>query len=181
MQLLEMGIPVVVALNMMDEMTGNGGSVDVNAMEAMLGVPVVPISAAKNQGVHELVEHALHVAKYQEKPARQDFCGQNDHGGAVHRCLHAAIHLIEDHAEAAGLPVRFAADKAIEGDELIIEQLGLDDNERETLEHIALQMEKERGLDRSAAIADMRFAFIKKVCRQCVVKPRESREHLRSQ
>ena len=181
MQLLEMGIPVVVALNMMDEMTGNGGSVDVNAMEAMLGVPVVPISAAKNQGVHELVEHALHVAKYQEKPARQDFCGQNDHGGAVHRCLHAAIHLIEDHAEAAGLPVRFAADKAIEGDELIIEQLGLDDNERETLEHIALQMEKERGLDRSAAIAEMRFSFIMKVCRACVKKPRESRERTRSQ
>ena len=181
MQLLEMGIPVVVALNMMDEMTGNGGSVDVNAMEAMLGVPVVTISAAKNQGVHELVEHALHVAKYQEKPARQDFCGQNDHGGAVHRCLHAAIHLIEDHAEAAGLPVRFAADKAIEGDELIIEQLGLDDNERETLEHIALQMEKERGLDRSAAIAEMRFSFIMKVCRACVKKPRESRERTRSQ
>ena len=181
MQLLEMGIPVVVALNMMDEMTGNGGSVDVNAMEAMLGVPVVPISAAKNQGVHELVEHALHVAKYQEKPARQDFCGQNDHGGAVHRCLHAAIHLIEDHAEAAGLPVRFAADKAIEGDELIIEQLGLDDNEQETLEHIALQMEKERGLDRSAAIAEMRFSFIMKVCRACVKKPRESRERTRSQ
>ncbi len=181
MQLLEMGIPVVVALNMMDEMTGNGGSVDVNAMEAMLGVPVVPISAAKNQGVHELVEHALHVAKYQEKPARQDFCGQNDHGGAVHRCLHAAIHLIEDHAEAAGLPVRFAADKAIEGDGLIIEQLGLDDNERETLEHIALQMEKERGLDRSAAIAEMRFSFIMKVCRACVKKPRESRERTRSQ
>ena len=181
MQLLEMGIPVVVALNMMDEMTGNGGSVDVNAMEAMLGVPVVPISAAKNQGVHELVEHALHVAKYQEKPARQDFCGQNDHGGAVHRCLHAAIHLIEDHAEAAGLPVRFAADKAIEGDKLIIEQLGLDDNERETLEHIALQMEKERGLDRSAAIAEMRFFFFMKVCRACVKKPRESRERTRSQ
>ena len=181
MQLLEMGIPVVVALNMMDEMTGNGGSVDVNAMEAMLGVPVVPISAAKNQGVHELVEHAVHIAKYQEKPARQDFCDQNDHGGAVHRSLHAAIHLIEDHAEAAGLPVRFAADKAIEGDELIIDQLGLDENERETLEHIALQMEKERGLDRSAAIAEMRFAFIMKVCRACVTKPHESRERARSQ
>ena len=181
MQLLEMGIPVVVALNMMDEMTGNGGSVDVNAMEAMLGVPVVPISAAKNQGVHELVEHALHIAKYQEKPARQDFCDQNDHGGAVHRSLHAAIHLIEDHAEAAGLPVRFAADKAIEGDDLIIDQLGLDGNERETLEHIALQMEKERGLDRAAAIAEMRFSFIMKVCRACVTKPHESRERARSQ
>ncbi|MDO5133217.1 MAG: ferrous iron transport protein B [Eubacteriales bacterium] len=180
MQLLEMGIPVVVALNMMDEMTGNGGSVDVNKMESMLGVPVVPISAAKNQGVHELVQHAVHVAKYQEKPARQDFCGQNDHGGAVHRCLHAVIHLIEDHATAAGLPVRFAASKAIEGDELIISQLGLDKNERETLEHIALQMEKERGLDRSAAMAEMRFSFIMKVCDACVKKPRESRERARS-
>ena len=181
MQLLEMGIPVVVALNLMDEMTGNGGSVDINAMEAMLGVPVVPISAAKNQGVRELVEHAVHIAKYQEKPARQDFCDENDHGGAVHRCLHAVIHLIEDHAKAAGLPVRFAASKAIEGDELIISQLGLDENEKETLEHITLQMEKERGLDRSAAIADMRFSFIMKVCDTCVTKPRESRERTRSQ
>ena len=180
MQLLEMEIPVVVALNMMDEMTGNGGSVDVNAMEAMLGVPVVPISAAKNQGVHELVDHAIHVAKYQEKPQRQDFCDENDHGGAVHRCLHAVVHLIEDHAKAAGIPVRFAACKAIEGDELIIEQLELDENEKETLEHITLQMEKERGLDRSAAIADMRFSFIMKVCGACVTKPQESREHSRS-
>ncbi len=180
MQLLEMGIPVVVALNMMDEMTGNGGTVDVNAMEAMLGVPVVPISAAKNQGVHELVDHAIHVAKYQEKPERQDFCDENDHNGAVHRCLHAVIHLIQDHAESAGIPARFAACKAIEGDRLIIEQLGLDKNEKETLEHITLQMEKERGLDRSAAIADMRFSFITKVCDSCVVKPRESREHTRS-
>ena len=181
MQLLEMGIPTVVALNMMDEMTGNGGSVDVNAMEAMLGVPVVPISASKNQGVDELVKHALHIAYYQEKPLRQDFCDKSDHGGAVHRCLHAVVHLIEDHAEAAGLPRRFAASKIIEGDELILAQLDLDQNERETLEHIVLQMEKERGLDRSAAIADMRFAYIQKVCDQCVNKPRESREHLRSQ
>ena len=180
MQLLEMGIPVVVALNMMDEMTGNGGTVDVNAMEAMLGVPVVPISAAKNQGVRELVDHAIHVAKYQEKPERQDFCDENDHNGAVHRCLHAVIHLIQDHAESAGIPARFAACKAIEGDRLIIDQLGLDKNEKETLEHITLQMEKERGLDRSAAIADMRFSFITKVCDSCVVKPRESREHTRS-
>ena len=180
MQLLEMDIPVVVALNMMDEMTGNGGSVDVNAMEAMLGVPVVPISAAKNQGVHELVDHALHVARYQERPQRQDFCDENDHGGAVHRCLHAVIHLIEDHAEAAGIPVRFAACKAIEGDLLILDRLGLDENERETLEHITLQMEKERGLDRAAAIADMRFSFITKVCDACVTKPAESREHERS-
>ena len=181
MQLLEMGIPVVVALNMMDEMTGNGGSVDVNTMEALLGVPVVPISAAKNQGVHELVDHALHVAKYQEKPQKQDFCDENDHNGAVHRCLHAVIHLIQDHAESAGLPVRFAACKAVEGDELIINQLDLDQNEKETLEHITLQMEKERGLDRSAAIADMRFSYITKVCDLCVKKPKESREHARSQ
>ena len=180
MQLLEMDIPVVVALNMMDEMTGNGGSVDVNAMEAVLGVPVVPISAAKNQGVHELVDHALHVAKYQEKPQRQDFCDENDHGGAVHRCLHAVIHLIEDHAEAAGIPVRFAACKAVEGDLLILDRLCLDENERETLEHITLQMEKERGLDRAAAVADMRFSFITKVCDACVTKPAESRAHERS-
>ncbi len=180
MQLLEMDIPVVVALNMMDEMTGNGGSVDVNAMEAMLGVPVVPISAAKNQGVNELVDHAIHVARYQEKPQRQDFCDENEHGGAVHRCLHAVIHLIEDHANRAGLPVRFAACKAIEGDRLIIDQLGIDENEKETLEHITLQMEKERGLDRSAAIADMRFSFITRVCAACVKKPQESREQARS-
>ena len=180
MQLLEMGIPVVVALNMMDEMTGNGGSVDVNAMEALLGVPVVPISAAKNHGVSELVEHAVHVAKYQEKPTRKDFCDENDHGGAVHRCLHAVIHLTEDHARAAGIPVRFAASKVIEGDELIINKLGLDENELEMLEHITLQMEKERGLDRSAAIADMRFSFIMKVCDECVTKPHESKEHMRS-
>ena len=180
MQLLEMDIPVVVALNMMDEMTGNGGAVDVNAMEAMLGVPVVPISAAKNQGVHELVDHAIHVARYQEKPQRQDFCDKNEHDGAVHRCLHAVIHLIEDHAKAAGIPVRFAACKAIEGDKLIIDQLALDENEKEMLEHITLQMEKERGLDRSAAIADMRFSFIAKVCDACVKKPTESREQTRS-
>ena len=180
MQLLEMDIPVVVALNMMDEMTGNGGTVDVNTMEAMLGTPVVPISAVKNQGVHELVEHAIHIAKYQEKPTRQDFCDESDHGGAVHRCLHAIIHLIQDHAQTAGIPVRFAACKAVEGDQLIIDQLNLDENEKETLEHITLQMERERGLDRSAAIADMRFAFITKVCNACVRKPQESREHSRS-
>ena len=181
MQLLEMGIPMVVALNMMDEMTGNGGGVDVNAMEAMLGVPVVPISASKNQGVEELVKHAVHIAKYQEKPMCQDFCDVHSHGGAVHRCLHAVIHLIEDHAEAANLPVRFAAGKVIEGDELIINQLNLDPNEKEMLEHIVLQMETERGLDRSAAMADMRFSYIRKVCDNCVTKPHESREHLRSQ
>ena len=180
MQLLEIGIPMVVALNMMDEMTGNGGTVDINAMEAMLGVPVVPISAAKNEGVDELVKHAVHVAKYQEKPLRQDFCAVDDHGGAVHRALHSVIHLTEDHAERSGLPVRFSASKLIEGDELILSQLSLDQNEKETLEHIVLQMEKERGLDRSAAMADMRFAYIKKVCDRCVIKPKESREHIRS-
>ena len=179
-QLLEMNVPMVVALNMMDEVTGNGGSVDVNAMEQMLGVPVVPISAAKNQGVDELVRHAVHIARYQEKPLRRDFCGAEDHGGAVHRCLHATSHLIEDHAKRAGLPVRFAASKLIEGDERILRQLELDQNEQEMLEHITVQMEKERGLDRSAAMADMRFAFIEKVRRRCVVKPQESREHLRS-
>ena len=181
MQILEMGIPTVVALNMMDEMTGNGGSVDINAMEAMLGVPVIPISAAKNQGVDELVRHAIHVAHFQEKPLRQDFCDKNDYGGAVHRCIHAVSHLIEDHAEKAGLPLRFAAVKIIEGDALILNQLNLDQNEKEMLEHVVLQMETERDLDRSAAIADMRFAYIQKVCSECVVKPRESKEHLRSQ
>ena len=181
MQLLEMGTPLVVALNMMDEVTGNGGSVDVNAMESMLGVPVVPISAARNEGVGELVSHALHVARYQEPPQRQDFCDPHAHGGAVHRALHAVSHLIEDHAERAGLPVRFAASKLLEGDSLIAAQLELDDNERETLEHIATQMERERGLDRSAAIADMRFSFIERVCAECVTKPQESRERVRSE
>ena len=181
MQLLEMDRPMVVALNMMDELTGNGGSVDINAMEDMLGVPVVSISAAKNQGVDELIDHALHIAHYQEKPLKQDFCSKDDHGGAVHRCLHAVSNLIEDHAEKAGLPILCAASKAIEGDHDIIKQLKLDQNELEMLEHITLQMEKERGLDRSAAIADMRFAFIEKVSEECVKKPRESKEHARSQ
>lgn len=181
MQLLEMDRPMVVALNMMDELMGNGGMIDVNAMEEMLGVPVIPISAAKNQGVNELVTHALHVARYQEKPLRQDFCPKDDFGGAVHRCLHAVTHLIEDHAEQTQMPVRFAAGKAIEGDNLIIEQLKLEQNEKEMLEHITLQMEHERRLDRSAAIADMRFRFIKKVCAECVTKPQESKEHLRSE
>ena len=181
MQLLEIGMPIVVALNMMDEMTGNGGSVDINAMEGMLGVPVVPISAAKNQGVDELIEHAVHVATYQETPLRQDFCDKNDNGGAVHRCLHAVIHLIEDHAQRADLPLRFAASKVIEGDRLILKQLDMDDNEIEALHHIVQQMEKERGLDRSAAIADIRFSFIDRVCANCVHKPQESAEHIRSQ
>ncbi len=180
-QLLEMDRPMVVALNMMDELTGNGGGIDVNMMEEMLGVPVVPISAVKREGVDELVMHALHIAKYQEKPVKQDYCSAEDHGGAVHRCLHAVGSLIEDHAESSGIPLRFAASKAIEGDRLILEQLQLDTNELETLEHITSQMEKERGLDRSASIADMRFAFIERVCAACVRRPRESREHLRSQ
>ena len=181
MQLLEMDIPMVLALNMMDEVTGNQGAVDVNGMEALLGVPVIPISAARNEGVDELVRHALHIAKYQEKPLRQDFCDKNDHDGAVHRCIHAVIHLIEDHAEHAGIPVRFAATKAIEGDPLILEKLALDQNETEMLEHIVQQMEAERGLDRSAAIADMRFDFIERLCEQTVVKPKESRERIRSE
>ena len=180
MQLLEMDMPMVVALNMMDELTGNGGSIDINTLEEMLGVPVVPISAAKNQGVEELITHALHIAKYREKPVRQDFCSNEDHGGAVHRCLHAVQTLIEDHAERAGLPLRFAAAKAIEGDSMVLEQLGLDKNELEMLEHITLQMETERGLDRNASIADMRFSFIEKVCNASVTKPHESREHIRS-
>ncbi len=181
MQILEMGVPTVVALNMMDEMTGNGGGVDINSMEAMLGVPVVPISAAKNQGIGELIRHAVHIAKYQEAPLWQDFCDSTENGGAVHRALHAVIHLIEDHAQAAGIPARFAAAKVIEGDELIIEQLKLDQNEREMIEHIVLQMETERGMDRSAAMADMRYSFIHKVCSACVTKPHASREHIRSQ
>ena len=180
MQLLEMGIPMVVALNMMDEMTANSGSVDINTLEKLLGVPVVPISAAKNQGVDELIEHALHIAHYQEKPLRQDFCSADDRGGAIHRCLHAVIHLIETKAKAAGLPVRFAAGKVVEGDKLIIEQLGLSDDEKETIEHIITQMEKTCGLDRNAAMADMRFSFIMRVCRHTVVKPAESKEHRRS-
>lgn len=181
MQLLEMDVPMVVALNMMDEVLGNHGSVDVNAMEAILGVPVIPISAAKNEGVDELIKHAIHIAKYQEKPLKQDFCDKNDHNGAVHRCIHAVVHLIEDHAANAGLPVRFAATKAIEGDPLILKQLSLDKNELELLEHIVQQMEVESGFDRSAAIADMRFDFIEKLCNQTVIKPRESKERIRSE
>ncbi len=181
MQLLEMDIPMVVALNMMDEVLGNQGSIDVNMMEALLGVPVIPISAAKNEGVDELVNHALHIAKYQEHPLRQDFCDKNDHDGAVHRCIHAVMHLIEDHAALAGIPPRFAATKAIEGDPLIMEKLKLDTNETEMLEHIVQQMETERQVDRSAAIADMRFDFIERLCEQTVVKPKESKERIRSE
>ena len=181
MQLLEMDIPMVVALNMMDEVLGNQGSIDVNMMEALLGVPVIPISAAKNEGVDELVNHALHIAKYQEHPLRQDFCDKNDHDGAVHRCIHAVMHLIEDHAALADIPSRFAATKAIEGDPLIMEKLKLDTNETEMLEHIVQQMETERQVDRSAAIADMRFDFIERLCEQTVVKPKESKERIRSE
>ena len=181
MQLLEMNVPMVVALNMMDEVTANGGAVDINEMELLLGVPVIPISASKNEGVDELIDHAVHVAKYQEKPLRVDFCDESHNGGAVHRCLHGVRHLIEDHAERAGIPTRFAAGKLVEGDALILDKLELDENEREMLEHIIVQMEKERGLDRSAAIADMRFSFIRRVCEATVSKPKESREHVRSE
>lgn len=181
MQLLEMNIPMVVVLNMMDELSSNGGTVDVNQMEMFLGVPVIPISAARNEGINELISHAEHIAKYQEKPVLQDFCDKNDHNGAVHRCIHAVEHLIEDHAERAGLPVRFATTKAIEGDPLILKQLDLDVNETDMLEHIVLQMEKERGLDRSAAIADMRFAYVDKLCKQTVVKPKQNKERSRSE
>ena len=180
LQLMELGVPMVLALNMMDELVGNGGNIRINEMEQMLGIPVVPISAMKNEGVDELVEHALHIARYQERPQRQDFCHPDDHGGAVHRCLHAIMHLTEDHCQRAGMPARFAACKLVEGDQTVLDRLGLDQNERETLEHIIRQMEEERGLDRQAAIADMRFSFIESVIRQTVLKPQESREHRRS-
>ncbi len=181
MQLLEMGIPMVVALNMMDEVTANGGTVDINKMEAALGVPVVPISAAKNHGISELIEHAVHVAHYREAPVEQDYCSEEDHNGAVHRCLHAVEHLTEDHAKRAGIPLRFATSKLIEGDKQIMEKLELDPNEQETVEHIVLQMEKERGLDRSASIADMRYCFIEKICAASVHKPHKSQESIRSE
>ena len=180
MQLMELDIPMVLALNMMDEVRENGGSIIINRMEEMLGIPVVPISAAKNEGIDELVAHALHVAKYQEKLEKIDFCDADDDGGAVHRCLHAIMHLIEDHAQEAGIPVRFAAAKLAEGDQLILEKLKLDQNEKEMLEHIVKQMESERGLDRAAAIAHMRFDFIEKICDETVIKPKESKEHIRS-
>ena len=181
MQLMELDTPMVLALNMMDELTGNGGSVRINEMESILGIPVVPISAAKGQGITELVDHAMHVAYYQERPGRNDFCGKDDNGGAVHRCLHAIMHLIQDHAEKAGVPLRFAATKLVEGDPYIIESLSLDENELEAIEHIIVQMEEERGLDRAAAIADMRFSFINKLVKETVVKPVMNREYERSQ
>ena len=180
MQLMELGTPMVLALNMMDEVRNNGGSILVNDMESILGLPVVPISAAKNEGVNELVDHAIHVAKYQEEPVRQDFCDKDDHGGAVHRCLHSIMHLIEDHAQRAEIPVRFAASKLVEDDKIVLEALQLSQNEKETLEHLIVQMEEERGLDRAAAMAEMRFSFIKRLCAKTVVKPKESKEYQRS-
>ena len=180
MQLMELDFPMVLALNMMDEVRGNGGTIFINTMEEMLGIPVIPISAAKNEGIDELVNHALHVAKYQESPGRKDFCDENDHNGAVHRCLHGIMHLIEDHAKAAEIPVRFAATKLVEGDERVKAALKLSVNEQKTMEHIITQMEIERGLDRAAAIADMRFSFIRKLVSECVVKPKESKERERS-
>ena len=181
MQLIELDVPMVLALNMMDEMRGNGGSVKINEMEALLGIPVIPISASKNEGVHELIRHALHVARYQESPGKKDFCDETDNGGAVHRCIHGIMHLIEDHAKRAGIPVRFAANKVIEGDSRIIDLLNLSDNEKEMVEHIIIQMEEERGLDRSAAMADMRFNFIDRLVRETVVKPEVSKERERSE
>ena len=180
MQLMELNVPMVLALNMMDEVRGNGGSILVNQMEHELGIPVVPISAAKNEGIHELINHAIHVAKYQESPGRMDFCDENDRGGAIHRCLHSIMILIEDHAKTAGIPERFAATKLVEGDTRVLDRLNLDQNEKEMLEHIILQMEEESGMDRSAAIADMRFSFINKLVSRTVIKPKESKEHQRS-
>ena len=180
MQLMELDIPMVLALNMMDEVRENGGTIRVNEMEEALGIPVIPISAAKNEGIGELIDHAIHVAQYQEKPGRTDFCDPQDHNGAVHRCLHGIMHLIEDHAAKAGIPVRFAASKLAEGDQMILDKLKLDQNEKEMLQHIICQMEEERGMDQAAAIADMRFAFIQQICEATVVKPHESKEHARS-
>lgn len=180
MQLMELGIPMVLALNMMDEVRNNGGTIDINELETCLGIPVVPISAAKNEGVEELVDHAIHVARYQEGPRRADFCSPTDHGGAVHRCIHAVIHLIEDHAQAAGIPLRFAACKVVEGDARVIEALHLTDNERDTIDHILKQLEAERCLDPAASMADMRYSYIKRICGRSVVKPVESVEHKRS-
>ena len=180
LQLMELNVPIVLALNMMDEVRGNGGTIRINKMESMLGIPVVPISAAKNEGVDELIKHCIHVARYRERPGRTDFCGRDENGGAVHRCLHGIMHFLEDHAEAAEIPLRFAASKLVEGDPLVMEALKLSQNERETVEHMIVNMEEERGLDRAAAIADMRFSFIRSVCDETVVKPKESKEHRRS-
>ncbi len=178
MQLMELGIPMVIALNMMDEVRVNGGSVRINAIEELLGVPVIPISAAKGEGIEELVSHAIHVAKYQEKPQISDFCSKDS---AVHRCIHGIMSLISDHADKAGYPERFAASKVVEGDSLVLKHLELEQNEKEMIEHIIVQMEEECGMDRASAIADMRFAYIEDVCKNTVVKPRESKERIRSQ
>ncbi len=180
MQLMELGVPMVLALNMMDEVRNNGGTILVNEMEQILGLPVLPISASRDEGINELVEHAIHVARYQEVPVRQDFCDKDDHGGAVHRCLHSIMHLIEDHAQRADIPVRFAASKLMEGDKIVLDALQLSQNEKETLEHLILQMEEERGLDRAAAMAEMRFTFIRRLCSKTVTKPHESKEYRRS-
>ncbi len=180
LQLMELNVPIVLALNMMDEVRGNGGTIRINKMESLLGIPVVPIAAAKNEGVDELIKHCIHVAKYQERPGRTDFCDRDENGGAVHRCLHGIMHFIEDHAEAAGIPVRFAASKLAEGDRLVMDALELDENEKETIEHMIVNMEQERGMDRAAAIADMRYSFIRGICDETVVKPHESKEHRRS-
>ncbi len=180
MQLMELDVPMVLALNMMDEVKNNGGSILVNEMENMLGIPVVPISAANNWGIDELVDHGIHVARFQERPGRHDFCDAEEKGGAVHRCLHGIMHLIEDHAKAADIPLRFAASKVVEGDAIVYEKLNLTENEKQAIEHLIVQMEAERGLDRAAAIAEMRFSFIEKVCSRAVIKPRESKEHMRS-
>ena len=180
MQLMELGIPMVLALNMMDEVRNNGGTIDINELETSLGIPVVPISAAKNEGVEELVDHAIHVARYQEGPRHADFCSPTDHGGAVHRCIHAVVHLIEDHAQVAGIPLRFAACKVVEGDARVIDALHLADNERDTIDHILKQLEAERCLDPAASMADMRYSYIKRICGRSVVKPVESVEHKRS-
>lgn len=181
MQLMELDIPMVLAINMMDEMESNGGSILINEMERLLQIPVVPISAVRNQGVGELVKHAIHVARYQEEPGITDFCDKNDHHGALHRALHGIMHLIEDHAKAAGVPLRFAASKLVEGDPLVEQALALEVNEKELLRHILAQLEEERGLDCAAAMADMRFLFIRRLCERTVVKPQESKEHARSQ
>lgn len=182
LQLIELDIPMVLALNMMDEVRENGGTIDINLLEDTLGIPVVPISAAKNEGIDELVEHAVHVARYRERPGRMDFCdAEGQDGGAMHRCIHSIMHLIEDHAHKYKIPTRFAASKLVEGDKLVEEALHLDQNEREMIEHIISQMETESGMDRQAALANMRFTFIHKVCDATVVRPHESKEHIRSQ
>ena len=180
MQLMELEVPIVLALNMMDELKGNGGAVRVNMLEKELGLPVVPISAAKGEGIGELIEHAVHIATYQEKPERQDFCSAEEHGGAVHRCLHSIMHLVEDHAKAADIPLRFAASRLVEGDSQILDLLNLSSHEKDMLEGVISQMEEERGLDRDAAMADMRYDFIHRLCARSVVKPRQSRERVRS-